>query len=62
MLEQIVLRERFETLLGQQRDALGRYEAAAGETAGETRGQLDQLCRDKKRHIQLTQRLLEIVE
>lgn len=63
MLEQVLLREQFEELLGKQQSALGQYEeVAARETDPDTRAQLDQLCREKKRHIELTQRLLEIVE
>jgi hypothetical protein len=62
MLEQVLLREKFQTLLDWQRAALGRYEAATNEADSETRGQLDQLCRDKKRHLELTERLLEIME
>lgn len=62
MLEQIMLREQFETLLGQQQAALGHYQTAAKTVDQEHREQFDQLCKDKKRHIQLTQRLLEIVE
>ena len=62
MLEQIMLREQFETLLCQQQTALGQYETAAKTADQENREHFDQLCRDKKRHIQLTQRLLEIVE
>ncbi len=62
MLEQMMLREQFETLLGQQQAALGHYETAAKTADQQTREYFDQICRDKKRHIQLTQRLLEIVE
>lgn len=62
MLEQMMLREQFETLLGRQQVALGHYETAAKTADQENRGHFDQLCREKKRHIQLTQRLLEIVE
>ncbi len=63
MLEQMILRERFEDLLARQQNALGCYESAGSNTTDpETRKQLNQLCKEKKRHIQLTERLLEIVE
>jgi hypothetical protein len=62
MLEQMMLREKFQDLLDRQQQALGCYESALGQCDEEARAHLDQLCRDKKRHIELTRRMLEIVE
>jgi hypothetical protein len=63
MLDQIMLREQFESLLTHQRAALGKYESAAADNEDpQTKAEFDQLCKEKKRHIQLTERLLEIVE
>ncbi len=63
MLDQIMLREQFEALLAHQQAALGKYESvAAGNNDPQTKAEFDQLCREKKRHIRLTERLLEIVE
>ena len=63
MLEQALLRKQFETLLADQQAVLGQEEAAAARQADpEAQVHFEALCRDKKRHIRLTQRLLEIVE
>ena len=63
MLEQMLLRQQFETLLADQQAVLGQYESAAAQQDDpEAQAHFEMLCRDKKRHIQLTQRLLEIVE
>lgn len=63
MLEQAMLREQFETILADQQAALGMYESAAlQEKDPNARAELDLLCREKKRHILLTERLLEIVD
>jgi rubrerythrin len=63
MLEQALLRERFEELLDQQRQAAGFYAAwAARLTDPKLRQQVEQIHREKTRHIALTERLLEIVE
>lgn len=62
MLEQAMLREQFLALLEQQRQAAQIY-ADLAETGDEgIREQLQQLQNDKNRHIQLTERLLEIVD
>jgi len=61
-LEQAQLREQFESLLTQQKQALAAYaELAAKLDDPAMRGHLAQLQRDKQRHIELTERLLEIV-
>ena len=62
MLDQFVLREQFKALQETQRQALGRYESAAQHADPSAKADLDQLCRDKRRHLELTERLLEIVE
>jgi hypothetical protein len=63
MLDQSFLRERFEDLLTHQEAALGHYESAASEeTDPQARTHLEDILRDKKRHVELTRRLLEIVE
>ncbi len=62
MLDQFVLREQFKTLQETQRQALGRYESAAQNADPAAKADLDQLCRDKRRHLELTERLLEIIE
>ncbi len=64
MLEQSLLREQFEALLAQHEEAIGAYESAVGnsEIDDTLRAQIAEVCRDKKRHIELTQRLIEIVD
>ena len=61
-LEQALLREQFQTLLTQQQQAL----MACGELLRSVqdpavREQVQQLHREKQRHIELTERLLEII-
>jgi rubrerythrin len=63
MLEQAELTAQFEQLLAQQRQAAGAYAALADQVTDPTvKDQVRQLCRDKQRHVELTERLLEIVE
>jgi rubrerythrin len=63
MLEQATLRERFQTLLEQHRQALMVYESVAGLSSDPAvRKQALQLRKEKQRHIRLTERLLEIVD
>ncbi|HUT61050.1 MAG TPA: hypothetical protein VNA25_24650 [Phycisphaerae bacterium] len=63
MLEQASLRDQFQSLLNQHRQAMKLYERLAG-SAGDAgiRQQALQLQRDKARHVRLTERLLEIVD
>ena len=62
MLEQATLREQFQTLLSQEQQALEAYaELVAKVTDPAVRQQVEQLHRDKQRHVELTERLLEIV-
>jgi rubrerythrin len=63
MLEQALLREQFLELLKREREAAEVYaDLVARITDPALRQQVDQLRRDKQRHIRLTERLLEIVE
>lgn len=63
MLDNEILRERFEDLLNQQRQSVGVYASlASGLTDPKARAEAEQIHRDKKRHIELTERLLEIVD
>ena len=63
MLEQALLGERFQELLDMQRRAMAGYsDLAAGSADPATREDLAHLQREKLRHVQLTERLLEIVE
>lgn len=63
MLDQSFLRERFEALLTHQEAALGHYESVASEESDpEVKTHLQEILRDKKRHVELTRRLLEMVE
>jgi len=63
MLEQAFLRERFESLLKAEQEVVGAYEQMARMVQDPVRREaIAQLVRDKHRHVQLTQRLLELVE
>ena len=62
-LEQEQLAEQFHTLLGQQQQAEKTYTQLLPQvTDSGTLAQIEHILRDKQRHIQLTQRLLEIVQ
>jgi hypothetical protein len=62
-LEQTTLRQRFQALLDQQRQVLSVYESLAGSTSDPAvRKQAIQLRKDTERHVQLTERLIEIVD
>lgn len=63
MLEQALLRDQFDQLLRAQREAVAGYEALARRLADEDlREEARQLQREKLRHVQLTERLLELVD
>ena len=63
MLEQALLRERFESLLKAEQQARLAYEEVARLVPDPSRQeQIQQLIRDKQRHIELTRRLLELVD
>lgn len=62
MLEQAVLREQFQMLLSQEQQALQAYaDLVAKVDDPAVREQVEQLRREKQRHVELTERLLEIV-
>ncbi|GAG45955.1 unnamed protein product [marine sediment metagenome] len=63
MLEQSLLAERFQALLEIARQAEGAYAELAGKVTDPVlREELEQIRRDKHRHVLMTERLLEIVE
>lgn len=62
MLEQAVLREQFQMLLSQEQQALQAYADLVTKVDDPAiREQVEQLRREKQRHVELTERLLEIV-
>lgn len=62
-LEHEQLAEQFHTLLSQQQQAEETYAQLLPQvTDPGALAQLEHIHRDKRRHIQLTQRLLEIVQ
>ncbi len=62
-IEQAMLRDRFQDLLALEQQALKAYEELAARTSDpEVLQKVEHLRRDKQRHIELTERLLEIVE
>ncbi len=58
-----MLRERFSAILAKVRSAAGEYDllARSAEDA-EPREQFQRLARDEQRHLELTERLLEIID
>jgi rubrerythrin len=63
MLEQAFLREQFLALLDKERQAERLYADLSVRLSDPgLRRQIEQLHRDKQRHIALAERLLEIVE
>jgi len=63
MLEQAALREQFQRLLDTERQAQQVYADLLAKTDDEKiRQEIEQLCRDKQRHMQLAERLLEILD
>ena len=62
-VEHAMLAERFGALLEYQRRAERVYTDLASQlTEGSLRREVEQICREKQRHVALVQRLLEIVE
>jgi rubrerythrin len=62
MFEQAILAERFASLLTEQQSAERMYaDLVPRITDPRLREQIEQLHREKQRHIELTERLLEIV-
>ena len=63
MLEQAILAEQFQSLLSREQQAMKMCaELAARISDAALREQVEQLLRDKQRHIRLAERLLEIVQ
>ena len=63
MLEQALLRERFENLLKAEQQAQLAYQEVGRLVADPAQlEQIQQVIRDKQRHIELAQRLLELVD
>jgi rubrerythrin len=63
MLEQAILRQRFESLLKTEQEVQRAYEELSRLVQDPLQqAQIQQLIREKQRHIELTQRLLELVE
>ncbi|MBL7219405.1 MAG: hypothetical protein ISS69_04770 [Phycisphaerae bacterium] len=63
MFEEAQLAEQFNALLDQQQQAANYYATMAAQTDDpQMRSQVEQVYREKNRHIQLTQRLIEIVD
>ncbi|HOF17510.1 MAG TPA: hypothetical protein PK082_01275 [Phycisphaerae bacterium] len=63
MLEQFFLREHFESLLAEQKkaaDAYGKLAIDLNDPALQEK--VAHLVREKQRHVQLTERLLEILD
>ncbi len=63
MLEQEMLREQFQALLQREQEAAKAYADLLAKAAdASTRQQVEQLYIGKQRHVQLAERLLEIVD
>ncbi len=63
MLEQALLREQFQSLLRQEKEALAGYDDLAASISDPVlQAQVEQLQREKQRHLRLAERLLEIVD
>ena len=63
MYEQALLAEQFGKLLAQAEQAEQMYAGIAAETDDpDLREQFQELLREKRRHVQMTERLIEIVD
>ena len=63
MYDQSLLTEQFEKLLVQAEQAEQMYASIADQTDDpDLRERARELCREKSRHIRMTERLLEIVD
>ena len=63
MYEQSVLAEQFAKLLAQAEQAEQMYAGIADQTDDpDLREQFQELSREKRRHVEMTERLLEIVD
>lgn len=61
MLEQEQIAEQFQALLEMEKKAEALYAELAARADPALRARIEELRRDKLRHIRLTERLLEIV-
>jgi len=62
-VEQVLLAEAFQTLLEHERQAEKTYRELAGRAKDPSaREQIELILREKRRHVELVERLLEIVE
>ena len=63
MFEQAMLAEQFQNLLAKEQEAADFYAGLEGKVIEPgLKQQIEQLAREKQRHVELTQRLLEIVD
>jgi ferritin-like metal-binding protein YciE len=63
MLEEALLRDQFEAILDQERQVARAYADLLGKVDDPAvREQVEELLREKERHVELAERLLEIVE
>lgn len=62
-VEHAMLAGKFQELLAQEREAEKAYQDLCGQVPDLiARRQIEQILREKHRHVQLVERLLEIVE
>jgi len=62
MLEQALLREQIQAFLATENQTLQAYSRLTADTGNpQLREQLEQLSKEKQRHIRLTEQLLEIL-
>lgn len=63
MLEQAILAEQLQSLLAAEQEATKKYQALAQALREpQAAEQARQLMREKQKHVELAQRLLDIVE
>jgi len=63
MFEQALLAEQFEKLLAQAEQAEQMYAGLADQADDpDVRAQFAELLREKRRHVRMTERLIEIVD
>jgi rubrerythrin len=63
MLERSILRDHFDRIHATCQDAASAYETLAAEAGDDgARTELTRLSREQARHVELCQRLLEIVD
>ena len=62
MFEQAMLSEQFRMLLQKEQEVVNHYTELLKQVEDpRIRQQVAQLCRDKRRHVRLAERLMEIV-